>query len=143
MYTVAHSFVYTCNSHGFMLLVRRACTFSVMSFPLILFLSYVICSLHDIDIIYAIHTYLGDSTHDVVHWGNAPKRYTTLCSPPMTLIFFSLLLILLCGLAWFYAYKCHICFPISAHGLWEWLMILALFAQRRYDNVLDWLVGIY
>ncbi len=36
---------------------------------------------------------------------------------------------LLCALIWFYAYKCHICLPISAHGLWEWLMILTLFAQ--------------
>ncbi len=31
--------------------------------------------------------------------------------------FFSLLLILLCGLVWFYAYKCYICLPISAHGM--------------------------
>ncbi len=29
----------------------------------------------------------------------------------------SLLLILLCGLVWFYAYKCYICLPISGHGL--------------------------
>ncbi len=43
--------------------------------------------------------------------------------------FISLLLILLCGLVWFYAYKCYICLPISAHVLWESLMILTLFAQ--------------
>ncbi len=41
----------------------------------------------------------------------------------------SLLLILLCVLVWFYAYKCYICLPISAHGLWERLMILTLFAR--------------
>ncbi len=41
----------------------------------------------------------------------------------------SLLLILLCGLVWFYAYKCYICLAISAHGIWEWLMILTLVAQ--------------
>ncbi len=29
----------------------------------------------------------------------------------------SLLLILLCGLVWFYAYKCYICLPISGHEL--------------------------
>ncbi len=38
-------------------------------------------------------------------------------------------LILLCGMVWFYAYKCYICLPISAHGLREWLMILTLLAQ--------------
>ncbi len=43
--------------------------------------------------------------------------------------FISLLLILLSGLVWFYVYKCYICLPISAHGLWKWLMILTLFAQ--------------
>ncbi len=42
--------------------------------------------------------------------------------------FIGLLLILLCGLVWFYAYQCYICLQISAHGLWEWLMILTLFA---------------
>ncbi len=36
---------------------------------------------------------------------------------------------LLCGLVWFYAYQCNICLPISANGLWEWLMILTLFAR--------------
>ncbi len=54
------------------------------------------------------------------------------------------LLILLCGLVWFYAYKCHICLPISAaHGIWEWLMILTLFAQLTYVNVLYWIVVLY
>ncbi len=32
----------------------------------------------------------------------------------------------------FYAYKCYICLPMSALGLWEWLMILILFAQLTY-----------
>ncbi len=31
-----------------------------------------------------------------------------------------------CCPAWFYAYKFHICLPISAHGLWEWFIILTL-----------------
>ncbi len=33
--------------------------------------------------------------------------------------------------------------PISAHGLWEWLMILTLFAKLTYVNVLHWIVGLY
>ncbi len=40
-----------------------------------------------------------------------------------------LLFILLCGLVWFYAYKCYMCLLISAQRLWEWLMILTLFAR--------------
>ncbi len=43
----------------------------------------------------------------------------TLCPPDDPDSFISLLLILLCGLALFYAYKCPICVPISAHGLCE------------------------
>ncbi len=35
------------------------------------------------------------------------------------------------------------CLPISAHGLWEWLMILTLFAQLAYVDVLHWIVGLY
>ncbi len=50
---------------------------------------------------------------------------------------------LLCGRVWFYAYKCHNCLPISAHGLWEWLMILTLFPQLTYVNVQHWIVGLY
>ncbi len=57
--------------------------------------------------------------------------------------FISLLVILLCGLAWFYACKCHTCLPISAHGLLEWFMILTLFAQLTYVDVLHWIVGLY
>ncbi len=48
-----------------------------------------------------------------------------------------------CGLVWFYAYKCHICLPISAYRLWEWLIILTLFAQLIYVNVLHWIVRLY
>ncbi len=47
-----------------------------------------------------------------------------------------LLIILLCGLFLFYDCKCHICLPIFVHGLWVWLMILTLFAQLIYVNVL-------
>ncbi len=54
-----------------------------------------------------------------------------------------ILLILLCFLPWFYGDKCYICLTISAHGLWEWLMILALFAQLTDVNVLHWIVGLY
>ncbi len=57
--------------------------------------------------------------------------------------FISLLLILLSGLVWFYAYKCYICLPMSACGLWEWLMILTLFTQLTYVNVLHWIVGLF
>ncbi len=47
--------------------------------------------------------------------------------------FISLLLILLCGLVWFYAYHYHICLQISAYGLWEWLMNLSfLFSMLFY-----------
>ncbi len=44
---------------------------------------------------------------------------------------------------WFYSYKCYICLPISGHGLWEWLMILTLFARLTQVNVLHWIVGLY
>ncbi len=57
--------------------------------------------------------------------------------------FISLLLILLCCLAWFYACIFHICLPISALGLWEWFMILTLFARLTYVNVLHWIVRLY
>ncbi len=57
--------------------------------------------------------------------------------------FISLLLILQCHLAWFYACKFHICQPISVHELWEWLMILTLFVRLTYINVLNWIVGLY
>ncbi len=53
--------------------------------------------------------------------------------PPLmtlTLLILSLMLILLCCLALFYVCKCHICLPISAHGL-------------TYVNLLYWIVGIY
>ncbi len=32
---------------------------------------------------------------------------------------------------------------LSAHGLWEWLIILSLFAQLTYVNVLHGIVGLY
>ncbi len=37
--------------------------------------------MHNIDIVYVILTHLGAGTHDVVHWGNAPKWYIASCSP--------------------------------------------------------------
>ncbi len=99
--------------------------------------------MHDIDIVYVILTHLGAGTHDVVigeiHW-NSVQYYVSPDNPDP---FISLLLILLCGLVWFYSCKCHNCLPISAHGLWEWLMILTLFAQLKYVNVLHWIVGLY
>ncbi len=39
--------------------------------------------------------------------------------------------------------KCYICLLISAHGLWEWLMILSLFARLTYANVLHCIVRHY
>ncbi len=65
-----------------------------------------------------------------------------LCMTLLTL-FFSLLLILLCCLPWFYAYAFHMCLPISANGFREWFIILILFAQLTYVNVLHWMVGLY
>ncbi len=57
--------------------------------------------------------------------------------------FISILLILLCGLAWFYACKFHIGLPISAHGLWEWVMILILFAQLTFDHICKAELNVY
>ncbi len=57
--------------------------------------------------------------------------------------FISLLLILLCSLAWLYACKFHIWLPISVHVLLEWFMVLTLFVQLTYINALQWIVGLY
>ncbi len=57
--------------------------------------------------------------------------------------FISLLLILLYGLIWFYAYQCYICLPISANRLCEWLMILPLFGQLTLVNVPHSIVVLY
>ncbi len=37
----------------------------------------------------------------------------------------------------------HICLPISAHGLWKWLMILTLVDQLTYLNVLHSIERLY
>ncbi len=97
--------------------------------------------MYNIDIINVIRTHLGASAHDVVHWGNASKWHTALCSPWWHRLFYQF--ILLCCLTWFYACKFHICLPIAAHGLWEWFIILSLFAQLTYFNVLYWIVRLY
>ncbi len=39
----------------------------------------LVCSMHEIYIIHVIFTHLGADTHDVVHWGNAPKWDTASC----------------------------------------------------------------
>ncbi len=62
-------------------------------------------------------------------WKFAEMVYSIML-PLMTLTLLSVYcFILLYGLVWFDAWKCYICLPFSAHGLWEWLMILTLFAQ--------------
>ncbi len=73
--------------------------------------------------------------------GKCAEMVYSIILPLIILTLISLLLIRLCGLVWFYAYKCHICLPISA--LWEWWIILTLFAQLTYVNVLHWIVGLY
>ncbi len=42
-----------------------------------------------------------------------------------------------------YACKFHIWLPITAHGLWEWFIILTLFVRLTYVNVLHWIVRLY
>ncbi len=75
--------------------------------------------------------------------GKCAKWCTSSCSPDYPDSFISLLLILLCGLVWFYGHNCYICLPISAHEIWEWLMILTLVAWLTLVNVLHWIVGLY
>ncbi len=59
------------------------------------------------DVIHSLFNYYGMRRNGIQH--HAPP------DDPDSLI--SLLLILLCGLVWFYTYKCYICLPISGHGL--------------------------
>ncbi len=70
----------------------------------------------------------------------AEMVYSTML-PLMTLTLLSVYC-LPCGLVWFYAYKCYICLPISAHGLWEWLMVLTLFAQLTHVDALHGILGL-
>ncbi len=78
--------------------------------------------------------------------GKCTEMVYSIMLPLMTLtLSISLLLILLCCLAWFYACKFHICLLISGHGLWEWFMNFSLFAWLTYVNVLyvHWIVRPY
>ncbi len=53
-------------------------------------------------------------------------------------------IILLCGLVWFYAYKCYICLTISAHALPRMINDFNFVCSTRiYVNVLHWIVGLH
>ncbi len=42
-----------------------------------------------------------------------------------------------------YACKCHICLPISAHGLLRMINDFNFVCKFTYVNVLHWIVGLY
>ncbi len=79
----------------------------------------LVCSMHDIYIVYVFsHTWV--PAHMMLSIREMRRNGIQHHAPPddpYSLI--SLLLILLYGLVWFYACKCYICLPISAHGLQE------------------------
>ncbi len=101
------------------------------------------CSMHGIDIVYEILTHLGASAHDVVHWGKCTEMVYNVMLMTLTLYQFTAYFTMCYVWFWFYAYKCHICLPISVHGLCDWLMILTLFSQLTYVNLLNWIVELY
>ncbi len=85
----------------------------------------LVCSMHDIYIIYVFsHTWM--LAHMMLSIGEMHRNGIQHYAPSDDPYFWSVYYLFYYWSVLFYACKYYICLPISAHGLWEWLMNLAL-----------------